>query len=75
MANSLHRAAFDYPLPLVRIGNSIIRKSATWGGWFLATDFGDGPRVVFFGDDLPDLIRRLGEAGDVFPDGDGFRVD
>lgn len=62
MGNVLHIAAMNYPLPLVR-DNSIVE---TWSGQHaLFTDFGNGYRVVFFGDDVDDLLRRLGEAGKV----------
>lgn len=65
MSTRLHINAVNYPLPLVR-ENSIIQPSKAYGGWVLVTDFeGDSGdyRVVFFGDDLEDLKRRLGETG------------
>lgn len=73
MGNVIHRAALNHPLPLVR-DNSLVEPSRIYGGWVLCTDFGDGYRVVFFGDDREDLLRRLGEAGPVVHDGDKWFV-
>lgn len=70
MSNRMHIAAMNHPLPLAR-ENSIVEPSKPWGGYTLSTDFGDGYRVVWFGDDLDDLLRRLREVGPVTEHEDG----
>lgn len=72
MGNRLHISAMNHPLPLVR-ENSTVRPDPSWGGWVLTTVFPEpiGGRVVFFGPDRDDLLRRLGEAGDIEVDDTG----
>lgn len=71
MGNVIHIAALDRPLPLVR-ENSVVEPSKHFPTHALFTDFGEGYRVVFFGDDLPDLLSRLGSAGKVAEHEDGY---